>query len=96
METSVRELKAHLSEYLRRVAAGEEVTVTLRGKPVARLAPVVVHKTPEELEKEAIKRLDALPWIRPGKGGKVKGSDRPIPWKPGEKTLSDLVLEDRE
>jgi len=41
MDVGVRELKAKLSEYLGRVAAGEELTVTDRGKPVARgSAPV--------------------------------------------------------
>ena len=42
METStvgVRDLKAHLSEYLRRVQAGERLTVTDRGRAVALLAP---------------------------------------------------------
>ena len=34
MEFSVRELKSRLSETLRKVAAGEEVVVTSRGKPV--------------------------------------------------------------
>jgi prevent-host-death family protein len=34
----VRELKNHLSRYLERVQAGEEVIVTDRGRPVARLA----------------------------------------------------------
>ena len=36
----VAELKVRLSEYLSRVKAGEEVLVTDRGKPVARLVPV--------------------------------------------------------
>lgn len=36
MDVSVRELKNRLSEYLRRVQAGEELIVTKRGKPVAR------------------------------------------------------------
>jgi prevent-host-death family protein len=36
-EVGVRELKAKLSEYLGRAAAGEMVVVTDRGKPVARL-----------------------------------------------------------
>lgn len=97
MEVSVRELKAHLSVYLRRVAAGEEVVVTSHGKPVARLtAPVIAPKTQEEIEAEALARLQSLPWIRPGDGKKVQGADRPIPWEPGQKTLSDMVLEDRE
>jgi prevent-host-death family protein len=37
MEVGVRELKARLSEFLGRVAAGEEVVVTDRGRPVARI-----------------------------------------------------------
>lgn len=34
-------IKAHFSEYLARVRAGEEIVVTDRGRPVARLAPIV-------------------------------------------------------
>jgi len=37
---AISELKAKLSEYLKAVRAGEEVIVTDRGKPVARLAPL--------------------------------------------------------
>ncbi len=37
MEVGVRELKAKLSEYVGRAAAGESVIVTDRGRPVARL-----------------------------------------------------------
>jgi len=37
---SVAETKAHLSQVLSRVEAGEEVVITRRGRPVARLAPV--------------------------------------------------------
>jgi prevent-host-death family protein len=43
MEIGVRELKQQLSRYLERVAAGEEITVTDRGRPKARLVPVVEH-----------------------------------------------------
>jgi prevent-host-death family protein len=39
-QTSVATLKARLSEYLQAVKAGEEIIVTDRGKPVARLVPV--------------------------------------------------------
>jgi prevent-host-death family protein len=35
----VADLKAHLSRYLERVKAGQEVTITERGLPVARLVP---------------------------------------------------------
>ena len=35
----VRELKANLSAYLRRVQAGQRVTVTDRGRAIAELVP---------------------------------------------------------
>lgn len=37
---AVSEIKARLSEYLARVRGGEEVVVTDRGRPVARIVPV--------------------------------------------------------
>ena len=37
----IGQLKARLSEYLRRVTAGREVVVTDRGRPVARLTGLV-------------------------------------------------------
>jgi prevent-host-death family protein len=39
-EVGVREFHDHLSRYVRHVADGGEVVVTMRGKRVARLAPV--------------------------------------------------------
>lgn len=36
----VRELRQHASRYLERVARGESLEVTDRGRPVARLVPV--------------------------------------------------------
>lgn len=41
MQVGVRALKAQLSEYLARAAAGQDVVVTDRGTPVARLVPYV-------------------------------------------------------
>ena len=43
----VGELKARLSEYLSRVRAGQEVIVTDRGRPIARLAPLVGESAAE-------------------------------------------------
>lgn len=40
VEVGVHEAKSTLSDLLRRVAAGEEVTITSSGEPVARLVPV--------------------------------------------------------
>jgi prevent-host-death family protein len=41
---SITEAKAQFSKLLRRVAAGEEITTTKRGVPVARLVPVQAQK----------------------------------------------------
>ena len=40
VKVSISELKARLSEHIRRVKGGEEVLVTERGRAVAVLAPV--------------------------------------------------------
>jgi len=49
----VRELRQNLSVYLRRVAAGEKLRVTERGKTVAALVPLRDEESPiERLVKE--------------------------------------------
>lgn len=40
MDVGVRDLKARLSAYLKRAAAGELITVTDHGRPVAMLGPI--------------------------------------------------------
>ena len=39
MDVAIRDLKAKLSAYVKRAAAGELITVTDRGRPVATLGP---------------------------------------------------------
>ncbi|MGY1709511.1 type II toxin-antitoxin system Phd/YefM family antitoxin [Geodermatophilus sp. SYSU D00758] len=39
----LRELRRHASELVRRDEAGEEVTITVSGRPSARLVPVSPH-----------------------------------------------------
>ena len=39
-EVGAFEAKTHLPELLNRVAQGERITITRRGKPVAQLVPV--------------------------------------------------------
>jgi len=43
--TAISKLKASLSEFLSLVKAGEEVLVTDRGKPVARISPVRTNES---------------------------------------------------
>lgn len=41
METvNIHKAKTHLSQLVDRVLAGEEITISKRGKPVARLVPI--------------------------------------------------------
>src|SRR5688572_16872809 len=46
-QASVSILKAQLSQYLAAVKAGEEVIVTERGRPIARIAPIEEGQAPE-------------------------------------------------
>ena len=52
------EAKTHLPELLNRVARGERITITRRGKPVALLVPVEL--APSLSPAEAVQRLRAL------------------------------------
>lgn len=72
---AVSKLKAKLSEYLARAKAGEEVLVTERGRPVARIVPIAEDRTgidPRllELERKGLAKIGTgrLPddfWDRP-------------------------------
>jgi prevent-host-death family protein len=44
VEVSVRDLRNHTSEVLRRVEAGEAVTVTVDRRPVARIIPLAKRR----------------------------------------------------
>ena len=59
-EVSVAEAKAHLSAILDRVERGEEVVITRRGKPVAKVSGVA--KKLEPIDFAAIRELrESLP-----------------------------------
>jgi prevent-host-death family protein len=51
--------KTHFSELLERVEAGEEITITRHGTPVARLVPVK-KKYSSKQRREAIERIKKL------------------------------------
>ena len=53
------EAKTHLSELLEKVEAGEEITITKHGAPVAKLVPVKKEVRPEE-RAAAIDRIQKL------------------------------------
>ena len=85
MEASIRQLKANLSGLIRRVVAGETVTVRVRSRRVARIIPIA--------ERHALKDLARLPGVS-WRGGKPKGIARGERLPRG-RTVADLVIEDR-
>jgi len=96
MHVSVRDLKAKLSRYLKEARAGQNVVVTSRGRPVARLLAVSEDAAEEPSGEELLRRLKLLPGVRLGAGGKPLGAKSPIRMRRGQKNLAQIVLEDRD
>ncbi len=82
-----RELKSRLSEYLRRVKAGQTVVVTERGKVIGQIVPAA-----PTLE-ERLQALEAAGFLVRGKG-KLK-PHRPKIINHTDRLISDIVIEDR-
>jgi len=82
----IKQAKIHLSEYLRKVRAGERVVITERGKPIAEITK------PRGAGNE---RLEAM--VRDGEaiwsGGKPRGSRKRVKIK--GRPISETVIEDR-
>lgn len=85
-EVSVRELKDHLSAYLRRVEAGEELVITSHRRQVARLCAL------PQSDSHCDTLLDAVAGVH-WAGGKPQGG-RLRPNIVGT-TAAERVLEDR-
>lgn len=54
---SLREANQRLSQYIEAVERGEEVVITRRGKPVARIVAVSRHRKPDPEQMQAWERL---------------------------------------
>ena len=85
MDANIRELKANLSRVIRRVQAGETVTVRIRQRAVARIVPAVAQSRPDDLT-----HMPGVSW----KGGKPAGLARAERLPKGI-VLSDWVTADR-
>jgi prevent-host-death family protein len=83
MDVAVRELKARLSAYQARAAAGEVLTVTDRGRPVAVLGPV-----PGRVDLAA---AAAEGWVTPP----TREGLRPVTRRPARGRVLDALGEDR-
>jgi prevent-host-death family protein len=86
MDVPVTELRAHLSEWLDRVRAGEEVVVTDRGVPVARMLGMSATATLQRLAADGVIGRDVSA-RRPIATGRL----RPRPRRP----VSDVISEER-
>jgi prevent-host-death family protein len=86
MDVAVSELRAHLSDYLDRARAGDEIVITDRGVPVARLLGLTATATLERLAADGIIGRATAP-RRPT----ASGQPRPRPRRP----VADLVSEQR-
>lgn len=84
MEVGIRELRAHLSRYLEQVRGGEDIVVTDRGVPVARIVPMAGQRT--------IDRLIAAGIVTPPVNRGPRAVPRPVQAEGG---ISDLVDEQR-
>lgn len=86
MDVGIRDLKARLSEHLDRVAHGEVITVTSRGRRVAQIVPI--------LGRDSLDRGLAEGWVtrdleRPPE---PVVRQRPLPGTP---TTTELISRDR-
>jgi prevent-host-death family protein len=86
MNAGVRDLKTHLSAYLRRVKDGEQVIITDHGQPCAVLQPFPPRD--EEAQLRVLAGNPNVSWSGPRFAF-------PDPVALGGKSMSDRVLEDR-
>ena len=85
MDVGVRELKQHLSEYLDRVAAGEQLVVTDRGVPKALIGPVPGGRQLQRGVEEG--------WVRPAIRPRTLSPVRRVS---GTVRVLDSLAEDRD
>ena len=86
MNVGVKELRSNLRRYLETAQRGEEVTVTERGRPVARIVPASGRSRYEEL----VANGTITPAQRP------KQPSEAYPRILADVSLSDIVLEQRK
>ena len=84
----VRDLKAHLSEYLRQVRSGQTIVITDHGQAVGQIMPV---GQPIEERLNSLQAAGLLAW----NGQTLASIESPVINRSG-KLLSDLIVEMRE
>ena len=90
IQAGIKEIKNNLSRYLARVKAGEEVMITQRGKPIAR---IVKENSKNMAIRETLAQwIDRGVVIMPGSG---PGREAPARCKAAGKSVAEMVIEDR-
>ena len=84
----IRELKARLSAYIRQVKAGGTVVITERGTPVGRIVPL---SPSVETRVQELVEAGFLAW-----NGHKLAPSAPVARVRGQRTVADLLLENRE
>lgn len=87
---SVRELKDHLSKYLRRVQEGHSILVTDRGRPIAEITPLRGESMTLD---ERLARLEAAGEITLPRGKKETVRVRAVSVR--GRPVAETLLEDR-
>ena len=88
VNVGLRDLRTHLSQYIRQVKSGDTIVITEHGRPVGRIVPA-----PRSLDDQIQAMLDS---------GLIEWNGQPLPLvkhRPrvrGKKTVSDMLIEDRE
>jgi prevent-host-death family protein len=91
MTAGVRDLKANLSSYLRRVRAGASITVTDRGRAIAVIQPAGSQAADVSWVHQMVSEGKAS-WS----GGKPRGLTSPLKLRGKGKTVSEMLIEDRQ
>ncbi|MBS1249806.1 MAG: Antitoxin VapB47 [Chloroflexi bacterium] len=87
-QVGIRELKTHLSKYLRHVKAGETLVITEYGKPIGRIVP---KRSSLEDRSQALVDAGLARW-----NGTKLAPKEPQVVNRSDKLLSDIVVEERE
>jgi prevent-host-death family protein len=90
LSAGIKDLKNNLSRYLSLVKKGEDVLITQRGRPIAR----IIQEDPKQIAlREALKPLILKGII--GLPSQPLTKDMPAPVKVPGKPVSEMAMEDR-
>jgi len=87
----IRELKEQLSSHIQEVKKGATLVITERGRPVARLLPMAGAEAPVEEKLQQLVEAGVISW-----DGRKLSTDVPVIHVRGSKTVSEMLIEDRD